>query len=127
MEEEKYEAIELIVKSRPGIESWFDALFDYLTESCEGTDSDEDDCTCGLVHMGGCIGTYDQVMDWSNNIVAGISRLDVANAIKYLLEGYAGFVSDIPEDVTKVIDWADQEIAFENYYENEEWRNENVD
>lgn len=117
MEEDKYEGIELVVKSRSDDKSWFDVIFDMISENCEGTE--ENECTCGLELMSAIGGTYDQVMDWTNSVGYGIQPIDLAKAIKYLLEGYAGFVSDIPEDVSKAIDWAEKEIAFEADFEKE--------
>lgn len=82
-EEERYESINIWVKVPEG-ESWFDRIFDLITEGCEPYGEDEDGnwtevntCTCGLETMGGCTGTLEQLADhdrisekWAQDVLA---------------------------------------------------------
>lgn len=121
--EDRYEAIHLIIKSRPDGKAWFDVLFDLITEPCEGTDSDEDDCTCGLASMGGSGGTLQQCYDYTTTVGHGLQPIDLAKVILFLNRPLdADYV--IPEIRNKVLDWAEKEVAFEAYFENREWENE---
>lgn len=117
--EDRYEAIELILKSRPDGAAWFDVIFDMITESCEGTDSDEDDCTCGMEMMGGSGGTLKQCYDYTTTVGYKLQPIDLARAIVALNERRYGDVA-----TEKVIEWAQKEIEFEAYFENREWENE---
>jgi hypothetical protein len=58
LSEDRYEALELIVKSRQDGKSWFDIIYDLIASNCQG--SEEDACTCGLETMGGTGGSLDQ-------------------------------------------------------------------
>ncbi len=82
MSEERYEAIEMIIKSREDGRSWFDVIEEIISQDCTGgggdcilaagEDSDCDDhehtelfpCTCGLESMGGTSGTLQQCYKW---------------------------------------------------------------
>lgn len=70
-EEERYEAIQLIVKQRADGKSWGDIIFDMITEDCEGSfnfsDDNEDEdrpCTCSLTEMSWTGGTSNQCYRW---------------------------------------------------------------
>lgn len=70
-EEERYEAIQLILKKRADGKSWFDIIFDMVTEDCEGSFNFSDDngdedlpCTCGLESMSGMYDTVDKCYKW---------------------------------------------------------------
>lgn len=84
MAEDRYEALELIIKVREDGVSWFDIITDLISEDCEGgggdcivedhncDDNDGDDCeydevipcTCGLESAGGMTGTLSQCFKW---------------------------------------------------------------
>lgn len=117
MEDDRYEGIELILRSRDDGQSWFDVLFDMIAADCQGDpESEESTCTCGMEHMGGTIGTYDQVNAWTTSVGQGLQPIDLARAIVALADG--------KNAVGPVIDWAHNEIRFEEYFENREWENE---
>lgn len=118
--EDRYEALNLIVKARSDGQSWFDVIHDYITESCEGTDSDEDDCTCGMESMSGAVEqTLEQAYAYTTTVGSGLQPIDLARAIIDLADG---FEPDTP--TLKVIEWAKKEIEFEEYFENREWETE---
>jgi hypothetical protein len=54
--ENRYEALDIIVKVREDGQSWFDIISDLISENC----NDPEICTCGLETMGGTTGTLDQ-------------------------------------------------------------------
>lgn len=58
MDEDRYEAIELIVRSRADGVSWFDVISDLISADCQGSETEP--CTCGLESMGGSGGTLEQ-------------------------------------------------------------------
>lgn len=81
MNEDRYEALELVIKIREDGTSWFDIITDLISENCEGgggeciTDDEEEDCdfheheevipcTCGLESAGGMTGTLAQCFKW---------------------------------------------------------------
>lgn len=109
---DRYEVINLIVKSRPDGKSWFDVVFDMITEECQG-DGDEKDCTCGMESMGGSGGTLEQCYSYSTTVGSGLQPIDLARAIADLVDG---FEPDSP--TKKVIEWARKEIEFEESFEN---------
>lgn len=118
--EDRYEAIELILKSRPDGAAWFDVIFDMITETCEGTDSDEDDCTCGMETMSGSGGTLKQCYDYTTTVGYKLQPIDLARVILFLNKPLnANYVT--PEDRNKVLEWAQSEVKFETYFENREW------
>lgn len=124
--EDRYESIEMIIKSREDGVSWFDYFFDLITENCQGkAESDENDCTCGLETLGGSGGTLDQCHEYQTNIVAGISPLMVAQAITFLVDGTNS--KEQNKLIDKIVKWAREEIRFEEYFENREWENEEED
>lgn len=57
MDEDQFEAIELIVKKRPDGETWFDVLLDLIAKDCKGSETDP--CTCGLESLAGTSGTLE--------------------------------------------------------------------
>lgn len=83
MEEIRYEAITLIVKSRADGKPWFEIFEEMIAGDCEGgggdcimepgedsdcADHDHEEiiqCTCGLESMGGMSGTLDQCYRWT--------------------------------------------------------------
>lgn len=119
--EDRYESIELILKSRTDGESWFDVIFDMITSDCQGTpydeetDEDGDPCTCGLEMMGGSGGTLQQCYDHSTAVGYKLQPIDLAKVIIALNEG------DYTPDMFRVLDWATKEIESEAYYENKGW------
>lgn len=128
--ENRYEGIELILKSRTDGESWFDYLFDLLTVDCEGDpESEENTCTCGLEHMSGSGGTYDEVMAWTTTVGHKLQPIDLARAIIHLTKHNFNSLGTHEEQIAadcviKAIKWAHKEIEFEEYFENREWENE---
>ena len=62
MTEDRYETLEMILKSREDGRSWFDVLLDYIAQDCHGSETDL--CTCSLQHMGGSGGTIEQCWKW---------------------------------------------------------------
>lgn len=62
--EDRYEVIEIIVRTPSEEPSWFDKIFDLITETCDGV-SDQGPCSCGLESMGGSGGTLDQCYDYT--------------------------------------------------------------
>jgi hypothetical protein len=76
--EDRYEHIDILIKSPAGEESWFDRLFDFITSFC----SDEGECTCGMESMGGSGGTLDQCYEhmritekWAQDVLADDLKL----------------------------------------------------
>jgi len=69
-DEERYEAIQLILRKRTDGKDWSDIIFDMVTADCEGTFSEDDHenenhtCTCSLESMGGVGGTVDYCYRW---------------------------------------------------------------
>lgn len=61
-DQERYEAINIIIKARADGKPWFDVIFDMITEDCEG--DEEKPCTCGLESAGGSTGTLKQCYEW---------------------------------------------------------------
>lgn len=129
-EPDRYEHIELIVKSRQDGTSWFDVIHDYITQDCDSVQIDPDDedsdwtpCKCGMEHMGGMGGTLQQCYDHSTNLGQGVQPIDVARVIIFLTDpARAPYVS--PADRSKILTWAFSEVEFEEYFENREWENE---
>lgn len=91
MSEDRYEAIELVIKERSDGRSWFDVLEELISQDCTGgggdcitscgceryveecedcMDCDDHEhtelfpCTCGLESMGGMSGTLNQCFKW---------------------------------------------------------------
>lgn len=124
MEEDRYETIHITLKSRSDGKAWFDVLFDYITENCEGTDSDEDDCTCGMESMGGSGGTLEQCYAYETTVGGGLQPIDLAEAIINLL-----VVDDfeLDTDTLKAVQWARKEIESEEYWNNRGWETEEDD
>lgn len=104
-EEDRYEALELIVKVRQDGESWFNIISDLITSDCQGgggdclvengDESDCDDhehseefpCTCGLESMGGSTGTLDEAyrhQGIANDIVGPINKADLELILDYV-------------------------------------------
>lgn len=107
--QDKYESIQMILKSRLDRKPWFDILFDYITENCEGDpDSEENTCTCGLESMGGSSGTLQQCFDHQTSVGQGLQPINLARAIVALNERRYG-----DDSTSKAIEWAQHEIEFE--------------
>lgn len=69
MKEDRYEAFEIIIKSRDDGLSWFDIFVDMVTETCQGTSEPDENgnyegCTCGMESAGGMTGTLAQCYKW---------------------------------------------------------------
>lgn len=94
-EEERYEAIQLILKQRADGKSWGDVIFDMVTADCEGTGNWEDEgegsepdvpCTCSLTEMSWTGGTSAQCYrwlypDWDDDFLAGEDDEDDAPGV----------------------------------------------
>lgn len=111
--EDTYEHLDMILKTKPEGPSWFDILSDYISQDCQGSggdcinecgcDSSFEDCeacsdcdnhehtelfpcTCGLVSMGGTQGTLQQCYDVTDNVGHGLKLIDLARAIVALTD-----------------------------------------
>jgi len=116
MENDRYEAISLIVKQREDGQSWFDCLYDLVTKDCKSDpELDENTCTCGMETMGGMSGTLEQCYDHQLNITRDISPIMVARAVCFLVDGT--LVEGDNELTDKVIKWARKEIEWEDNWE----------
>lgn len=135
--EDRYERIELIVKSRPG-EHWFDIISDFITGDCQGgggecidasgeripydVDANCDDhehteefpCTCGMESMGGTMGTLAQCFEAGEMVGYKLKRIDVAKGIVEIEMGQTR-----SDNAIKVLKWAEDEIRFEETWEEE--------
>jgi hypothetical protein len=84
--EDRYESIEMILKCRADGESWFDVLFDFITETCEGDpESEENTCTCGMQSFGGSGGTLDQCyrqQGIADDLVGPVNKADLLRALE---------------------------------------------
>lgn len=116
--EDHYEVIELVVRSREDGQTWFDIIFDLISEGCE-LNPTESGCSCGLESMGGSGGTLEQCYNWSNGLAAGISPIMVARALVALSNEQGDY-----DNVRKCLDWALKEIKCEEYFENRKWGDE---
>lgn len=118
IKEDRYEHIELIVKTRSGNVSWFDSIFDFITQDCQGTTDEEgDSCTCGMEYMSGAGGTLQQCYDHQTNLGQGVQPIDVARLIIFLSSPTdAPYVP--PADRSKILTWAFSEVEFEERFEN---------
>lgn len=130
-EEDRYEHIELIVKTRSDGESWFDVIHDFMTKDCDSVRLEDDaegfeqwsTCQCGMEHMSGMGGTLKQCYDHSTDLGRGIQPIDVARAIISLTNHTFNSLGNDKEqkeaeNVIKIIRWAHSEIEFEEYFEN---------
>lgn len=130
--EDRYEHIELIVKSRPDGEDWFDVIHDYITKDCDSVpvrlEDDEEGfeqwtpCHCGMESMSGMSGTLQQCYDHSTSLGQGVQPIDVARAL-VALSDYKFDTYNI-NPTAKAVAWARKEIEFEKYFENREWEKE---
>jgi hypothetical protein len=129
-EEDRYEHLELIVKSRPDGESWFNVIHDFITKDCDSVRLEDDaegfeqwsPCQCGMEHMSGMSGTLQQCYDHSTNLGGGVQPIDVARAL-VALSDYKFDMNNI-NPIARAVAWARKEIEFEEYFENREWENE---
>lgn len=128
---DRYEHIDMILKSRPEGPSWFDLLFDFIAQDCQGGGGDciveEDDesdcdnhdheevlpCTCGMESMGGTQGTLQQCFDATENVGKGLKLIDLARALVVLAGGGTSSNTD------KALEWANSEINFEDHWNDE--------
>lgn len=108
-DENKYEAIEMIIRKRDDGKSWFDVLFDFITEDCE--EVDDTSCTCGMESMGGTSGTIEQCWDWTTTVGDKLQPIDLATAIVGL---HAGLRDD---HIRRVLNWAEKQIESEKIFE----------
>lgn len=130
-EEDRYEGIELILKSRADGISWFDVISDYITQDCDSVQLEDDEegfeqwspCSCGMEYMGGSGGTLDQCYKWSTNLGQGLQPIDVARVVVFLANAARAPYADAALRA-KVISWAHYEIEFEEHFENREWEND---
>lgn len=85
-DEDRYEALDMIIKVREDGQTWFDIISDLITETCEGDpDSIENSCTCGLEAMGGTTGTLDQCyrhQGIADDIVGPVSKEDLLKVLR---------------------------------------------
>lgn len=112
-EEDRYEALDMIIKVRSDGQSWFDIIHDMITEECEGDpESEENTCTCGMESMGGTTGTLDQCyrhLGIADDIVGPVSKVD-------LLRVLSGFEPVVPED----------QAAYDRLYKEATWWDETL-
>jgi hypothetical protein len=113
--EDRYEHLEILIKSPDGDESWFDRISELIESYCEPIgEADEDGnyegCTCGMESMGGGSGTLDQCYDrmrvtekWANDVQAD----DLKKALEYLdtLDDFRG--AEFYERLRKAAYWHD--------------------
>lgn len=103
-EKDRYEALEIIVKSRLDGESWFDIISEVLIGDCQGSETEP--CTCGTESMTGSVGTLDQCwkhLGISEDIVEVntddlrliLSNLDVSNVTPSVTEAVARLYEDL--------------------------------
>lgn len=114
--EDRYEAVEMILKVRKDGISWFDFFFDLITEECEG-DPESDDastCTCGMETMGGSSGTLDQCyrsQGIANDLVVGpINKADLEKVLDFVKacgRTVPKTVADIATKLRKECTWWD--------------------
>ncbi len=108
--EEKWEHFDIIVRRPAEGDSWFDRIFDLITEDCEEAPDPTPEgwsCKCGLESMGGTQGTLQQCYDHIENVGHGLKLIDLARAIYLMSEGLEG------QNHQRVIEWAKYEISFE--------------
>lgn len=129
MEEDRYEAFEIIIKARQDGQSWFDVFVDQVTETCEGglqPDGSEASCTCGMESAGGMTGTLDQCYKWTG-IDDDKVTVDKADLLKLLRNPYVIIAAQEP-DIAEVADrlmkectsWDDFLASIEDYEDDEE-------
>lgn len=116
MEEDRYEVIELIVKSREDGVNWFDLISDFITKDCEGTE--DLPCTCGLEYMGGTSGTLQQCYDSSTSVGQNLQPIDLARALVALSDYQFDTYNMNP--TAKAVAWARKEIEFEESFAKED-------
>lgn len=61
--EDRYEHIDILVKKPAEGDSWFDRIFDLISETCDSVEDENgewSECSCGMQSMGGSEGTLDQ-------------------------------------------------------------------
>lgn len=84
--EDRYESIDMILKCRADGESWFDIIFDLITETCEGDpESEENTCTCGMESFGGSAGTLDQCyrhQGIADDLVGPVNKADLLRLLE---------------------------------------------
>lgn len=122
--EDRYEALELIVKCREDGESWFDIIQELISKDCQG--SEDDPCTCGLESLGGCSGTLDECYRWTgtaDDLVDRVRKVDLLLVLDYLrLTQYDlnDAVSEAAERLLKECTWWDDFKASWDEEEEEE-------
>lgn len=137
--DDRFEHLDMIIKSKPEGPSWFDILSDYISQDCQGSGgdciieegdySDCDDhehtelfpCTCGMESMGGTAGTLQQCYDAAENVGHGLKLIDLARAIVALTDRSYNTMGTHEEQleaelVIKAITWAHSEIDFEDSF-----------
>lgn len=121
--EDKYELVEIIVRSRDDGVNWFEIFFDLISENCQGVRFDEtgeegDTCTCGLEYMGGTSGTLQQCYDSSTSVGQNLQPIDLARALVALSDYQFDTYNMNP--TAKAVAWARKEIEFEESFAKED-------
>lgn len=102
LEEDRYEHIDILIKSPAEGDPWYDRIFDFITSFCEPIGERDEEgnvegCTCGMESMGGSIGTLDQCYDHMR--ITEKWAIDVrADDLKYILavvKDRPGMVGDL--------------------------------
>lgn len=113
MDEDRYEAIELLVKARVDGETWFDTIYDLIAKDCRG--SEHDPCTCGLEHLGGTGGSLEQCwrhLDIADDLVT-VNADDLQLVLHHLAlrSGYTPQpLADAVTRLSKEITWWDDSL-----------------
>lgn len=109
--EDRYEAIEMLIKSRSGEPSWFDIIFDYISQDCQGSE-EEGSCTCGMESMGSTSGTIDQCWKYLgiDDDKVTVMKADLQKVLNFVtLTGRSQpiHVREAAERLSKEITWWD--------------------
>lgn len=140
LSEDRYEHIDILIKTPAEGDAWFDRLFDFITSFC--TDDPEEECRCGMESMGGSAGTLDQCYDhmritekWANDVQTddlklilfwinehGFPTAEVEEAYNrlhkaaYWHDDFNEWVANIPDDEEEEFEL---DPEFEPYFSNE--------
>ncbi len=102
-DEERFEVLQIIVKSKPEGESWFDTIVDMISEDCQG--SEIEPCTCGLESAGGSSGSLDQCYRYIgiDDDKVTVNKADVMLLMTQLAKsGYEKALPGLPEALVRL-------------------------
>jgi len=102
-EEDRYEAIQLIVKSRTDGKPWVDIISDLLMGDCQGSETEP--YSCGTESMGGTTGTLDQCYQFQGiaDDVVEVKKDDVLLVLSQLAtSGYENALPGLQEAITRL-------------------------